>query len=93
MSIQATTQTAQTPAYIEVARSGTTFTTYTSTNGTTWTPIDVSTVTLPNLSGSILAGLAVSSNAPDTSAPPLSERRRGRLPPRPRRASADHAQL
>ena len=65
-SIQATTQTAQTPAYIEIARSGTTFTTSTSTDGITWTPIDVSTVTLPNLSGSILAGLAVSSNAPNT---------------------------
>ena len=66
-SIQATTQTAQTPAYIRVARSGTTFTTYTSTDGTTWTPVDVSTVSLPNLSGSILAGLAVSSNAPNNS--------------------------
>jgi regulation of enolase protein 1 (concanavalin A-like superfamily) len=65
-SIQATTQTAETPQYIEIARSGTTFTTYTSTDGTTWTPIDVSTVTLPNLSGSILAGLAVSSNTPNT---------------------------
>ena len=65
-SIQATTQTAQTPVYIEIARSGTTFTTYTSNDGASWTPLDVSTVTLPNLSGSILAGMAVSSNAPNT---------------------------
>ncbi len=65
-SIQATTQTAQTPVYIEIARSGTTFTTYTSNDGASWTPLDVSTVTLPNLSGSILAGMAVSSNAPNS---------------------------
>jgi len=50
------------PAYLEVARSGTSFTAYTSTNGSAWTPIPDSTVSLPNLSGTILAGLAVTSH-------------------------------
>jgi outer membrane protein assembly factor BamB/regulation of enolase protein 1 (concanavalin A-like superfamily) len=50
------------PAYLEVARSGTSFTAYTSTNGSTWTPVQESTVSLPNLSGTILAGLAVTSH-------------------------------
>ena len=50
-----------TPTYLQVARSGTTFTAYTSTDGTTWTPIAGSSVTL-NISGSMLAGLAVTSH-------------------------------
>ena len=50
------------PAYLEMARSGTTFTAYTSADGSTWTPIANSTVSLPNLSGAILAGLAVTAH-------------------------------
>jgi hypothetical protein len=50
------------PAYLQVARSGTTFTAYTSTDGTNWVPVAGSTVSLPNLAGTILAGLAVTSH-------------------------------
>src|SRR5258708_23497331 len=39
------------PAYLMVARTGSTYTTYTSSDGTTWTPVAVSSVTL-NMSGS-----------------------------------------
>jgi hypothetical protein len=49
------------PAYIEVARSGSTYTAYTSTNGTNWTPVAGSSVTL-NTSGPVLAGLAITSH-------------------------------
>ena len=48
------------PAYLEIARSGTTFSAYTSTDGVTWTYVIQSTVTL-GISGTMLAGLAVSS--------------------------------
>jgi hypothetical protein len=34
----------------------------TSPDGVTWTPVAGSTVTLPNLSGALLAGLAVTSH-------------------------------
>ncbi|MGA3220766.1 MAG: PQQ-binding-like beta-propeller repeat protein [Acidimicrobiales bacterium] len=50
------------PAWLEVARSGDTFTAYTSSDGTTWTPVIGSSEVLPNLEGTILAGLAVSSD-------------------------------
>jgi outer membrane protein assembly factor BamB/regulation of enolase protein 1 (concanavalin A-like superfamily) len=50
------------PAYLEVARSGTSFTAYTSTDGSNWTPVPGTTVSLPNLSGTIFAGLAVGSH-------------------------------
>ena len=50
------------PAFLKVARSGAFFTAYTSTDGSTWTPVPGSTVSLPNLSGTILAGLAVTSH-------------------------------
>src|SRR5258707_1374677 len=49
------------PAYLMVARSGSTYTTYTSSDGTTWTLLAGSSVTL-NMSGSVLAGLAVTSH-------------------------------
>ena len=51
-----------TPAWLEVARSGDTFTAYTSPDGINWQPVVGSSVSLPNLNGTILAGLAVSSN-------------------------------
>ncbi|HEX9058373.1 MAG TPA: hypothetical protein VF818_12670 [Ktedonobacterales bacterium] len=50
------------PAYLEVGRAGSNFTAYTSLNSTSWTPIAGSTVALPNLSGALLAGLAVTSH-------------------------------
>ena len=55
------TTTGTVPIYLEVARSGSTYTTYTSTDGSTWTPIAGSSVAL-NLPGAILAGLAVTSH-------------------------------
>jgi outer membrane protein assembly factor BamB/regulation of enolase protein 1 (concanavalin A-like superfamily) len=56
-----TTVTGGFPQYLQVIRSGTTFTTYTSTDGTNWTPVVGGTITLSSLSGSILAGLAATS--------------------------------
>lgn len=50
------------PVYLEVVRTGTSFTAYTSANGTTWTAVPSSTVTLANITGSILRGLAVTSH-------------------------------
>ena len=51
-----------TPVYLKVSRSGNVFTAYTSADGATWTLIPGSTVTLSNLSGTLLAGLAVTSH-------------------------------
>jgi len=53
------------PAFVRASRSGGTFTASTSTDGVTWTPVAGSGVTL-GASGSMLAGLAVTSH--DTSA-------------------------
>jgi hypothetical protein len=50
------------PLYLAVGRSGTTFTAYTSTDGSTWTPVPNSAVTL-NMTGTLLAGLAVTSHS------------------------------
>ena len=49
------------PAYVRAARSGGTFTAYTSTDGTSWTPVAGSSVAL-GVSGGMLAGLAVTSH-------------------------------
>lgn len=49
------------PVYLMVARTGTTLSAYTSSDGSTWTPIAGSTVTLSNLGGALLGGLAVTS--------------------------------
>jgi Bacterial Ig-like domain (group 1) len=49
------------PVYLQVQRTGTTFTAYTSSDGSTWTPIPGSSVTL-NLTGTLLAGMAVTSH-------------------------------
>jgi outer membrane protein assembly factor BamB len=49
------------PVFLQVARSGDTFTTYTSTNGVTWIPVIGTSVTL-QLDGSVLAGLAVTAH-------------------------------
>jgi outer membrane protein assembly factor BamB len=50
------------PAYLRVSRFGMTFTAYTSTDGATWSPVPGSAVTLTNLSGTLLAGLAITSH-------------------------------
>jgi hypothetical protein len=50
------------PVYLQVSRTGTTFTAATSSDGNTWTPIPGSSVTLANLGGAALAGLAVTSH-------------------------------
>ena len=58
---QSASLTGTVPAYLMVARSGSNYTAYTSSNGTTWTPVAGSSVAL-NTSGSVLAGLAVTSH-------------------------------
>src|SRR5438132_799355 len=50
------------PAYLKLARASSTFTAYSSPDGTTWTAIQGSSVSLPPLQGVILAGLAVTSH-------------------------------
>jgi hypothetical protein len=50
------------PAYLQVTRSGTTFSAATSPDGVTWTPVAGSTVALTNLSGALLRGFAVTSH-------------------------------
>jgi hypothetical protein len=52
----------QVPVYVQITRSGTTFTAATSADGVNWTPIAGSTATLPNLAGPVLEGLAVTSH-------------------------------
>src|SRR5207302_9757508 len=49
------------PSRLMVARSGSDYTAYTSSDGTTWTPVLGTTVNL-GTSGSVLAGLAVTSH-------------------------------
>lgn len=54
------------PAYLQVARSGSTFTAYGSSDGVTWTPIAGSSRQLP-ISGPLLGGLAVTSHSANQS--------------------------
>lgn len=49
------------PVYLEVARAGSSFSTYTSSDGVNWTYVPGSTVKM-NITGSMLAGLAVTAN-------------------------------
>jgi hypothetical protein len=58
---QPVVQPGGTPAWLRVARSGATLTAYTSADGTAWTPLPGSSVTLA-ISGGLLAGLAVTSH-------------------------------
>ncbi len=60
-SLQLSVLTGTVPTYLMVARSGNIYTTYTSSDGNTWTPVAGSSITL-NLSGSLLAGMAVTSH-------------------------------
>jgi outer membrane protein assembly factor BamB len=50
------------PIYLMVARAGTTFSAYTSSDGVTWTLVPGSSVTLPNMTGTLLAGIAATSH-------------------------------
>ena len=50
------------PIYLKVARSGNTFTAYTSADGVTWTAVPSSSVTF-TMPGSLMAGLAASSHS------------------------------
>ena len=60
-ALQLATAAGVAPAYLEVARSGSTYTAYTSTDGVTWTPIAGSTVVL-NIPGPLLGGIAATSH-------------------------------
>ena len=51
------------PIYVEVTRSGTTFTAYTSTDGVTWTAYPGGSVSIPAMTGSLLAGMADTSHS------------------------------
>jgi outer membrane protein assembly factor BamB/regulation of enolase protein 1 (concanavalin A-like superfamily) len=51
------------PSYLRIARSGDIFSAYTSPDGATWKPIIGATETISNLTGTILDGDAVSSDA------------------------------
>jgi hypothetical protein len=53
------------PVYLKITRTGTTFTAFTSTGGSTWTVIPGSTVTIAGLTGTLLRGFAITSH--DTS--------------------------
>jgi len=54
--------TATVPLYLMVARAGTTFTAYTSSDGVNWTLVPGSSVTLANMTGPLLAGIAATSH-------------------------------
>src|SRR5258706_8315654 len=61
-SFEEASVTGTAPAYIQISRFGNAFTAYTSSDGTNWSFIPGSTVTIPNLSGTISAGIAVTSH-------------------------------
>jgi outer membrane protein assembly factor BamB len=59
---QAATLAGTVPAYLKISRTGSTFTAYTSSDGTTWTAVSGSTITL-QVSGAMLAGMAVTGHS------------------------------
>ncbi|HEY7835638.1 MAG TPA: PQQ-binding-like beta-propeller repeat protein, partial [Ktedonobacterales bacterium] len=59
------TQAATLPAYLQITRSGNTFSTYTSSDGVTWTYLAGTAITLTT-SGTMLGGLAITANATAT---------------------------
>jgi hypothetical protein len=59
---QIATLSGTTPVYLKVTRTGTTFSAATSSDGVTWTPVSGSSISIPNLGGPVLAGLAVTSH-------------------------------
>jgi outer membrane protein assembly factor BamB len=50
------------PVYLEITRTGTTFSAFTSADGSTWTVIPGSTVTIAGLTGTLLRGFAITSH-------------------------------
>ena len=50
------------PTYLAVARVGNVYTAYTSSDGVTWTAVTGSTVTLANMSGPVMAGMAATAH-------------------------------
>ncbi|HET8907219.1 MAG TPA: PQQ-binding-like beta-propeller repeat protein, partial [Ktedonobacterales bacterium] len=54
--------TGNAPVYLQIGRSGTTFTAYTSSDGITWNAVPGSTVTIASLTGPLFAGMAVTSH-------------------------------
>ena len=60
-AVQATTSGAA-PIYLKIARSGVTYSAYTSTDGASWTLIPGSSRTMSALSGTVAAGLAVTTH-------------------------------
>ena len=63
-AVQPASLTGTVPMYLKVARSGTTFSAYTSTNGSTWTLIPGSSVRLSGLAGTVLAGWSMRISPP-----------------------------
>ena len=60
---QVTGVTSGAPLYVEVKRSGTTFTAYTSTDGINWTAYPGGSVSIPAMTGSLQAGMADTSHS------------------------------
>ncbi len=56
------TQAGTTPIYVQIVRTGSSYSAYTSSDGANWTMVAGSTVSLANLSGSLLAGLATTAH-------------------------------
>jgi hypothetical protein len=61
-AVQVAATTGVAPEYVEVTRTGTVYAAATSSNGTSWTAVPGSVATLPNLTGSLLAGAASTSH-------------------------------
>ncbi len=59
---QAATLAGTVPVYLKITRAGNTFTAYTSSNGTTWTLIPGSSITL-SVGGTFLVGMAVTAHS------------------------------
>ena len=53
------------PVYLRISRTGTSYSAYTSADGDKWTLLPSSTVSIPELSGALMAGLAVTSRNTD----------------------------
>ena len=56
----------QAPIWLEIGRVGTTYTSYTSADGATWTPVAGSAVTIAALSGTETAGMVADSHVAGT---------------------------
>ena len=61
-STQETAISGAAPVFLKIIRTGTTFTAQTSPDGVTWTAVPGSAASLPNLAGTVLAGMAVTSH-------------------------------